>query len=89
MLSFLKLVFGSDITEAEYRYADDTPYYIRDGYTPQLLSWGQTQCIMYKSLCTGSGKFNCAAETEPDRKSHSFRFQVPASISSVLGMFLP
>ena len=38
MLSFLKLVFGSDITEAEYRYADDTPYYIRDGYTLQLLN---------------------------------------------------
>ena len=28
MLSFLKSVVGSDITEAEYRYADDTPYYI-------------------------------------------------------------
>ena len=38
MLSFLKSVVGSDITEAEYRYADDTPYYIRDGYTPQLLN---------------------------------------------------
>lgn len=46
MLSFLKSVFGSDITEAEYRYADDTPYYIRDGYTPQLLIWGQNQCII-------------------------------------------
>lgn len=38
MLSFLKLVFGSDITEAEYRYADDMPYYIRDGYTLQSLN---------------------------------------------------
>ena len=38
MLSFLKSVVGSDITETEYRYADDTPYYIRDGYTPQLLN---------------------------------------------------
>ena len=46
MLSFLKSVFGSDITETEYRYADDTPYYIRDGYTPQLLIWGQNQCII-------------------------------------------
>ena len=46
MLSFLKSVFGSDITEKEYRYADDTPYYIRDGYSPQLLIWGQNQCII-------------------------------------------
>lgn len=73
MLSFLKSVFGSDITETEYRYADDTPYYIRDGYTPQLLIWGQNQCIILT----------------PDRKSHSFLFHVSAGISSVLGMFLP
>lgn len=46
MLSFLKSVFGSDIRESEYRYADDAPYYIRDGYTPQLLIWGQKQCII-------------------------------------------
>lgn len=46
MLSFLKSVFGSDITEIEYHYANDTPYYIRDGYTPQLLIWGQNQCII-------------------------------------------
>lgn len=46
MLSFLKSVFGSDITEAEYRFADDTPYYIRDGYTPRLLILGQDQCII-------------------------------------------
>ena len=46
MLSFLKSVFGSDITETEYHYADDTPYYIRDGYVPQLLIWGQDQCII-------------------------------------------
>ena len=46
MLSFLKSVFGSDITETEYRYVDNTPYYIRDGYAPQLLIWGQNQCII-------------------------------------------
>lgn len=46
MLSFLKSVFGSDITEAEYHYADDTPYYVRDGYTSKLLIWGENQCII-------------------------------------------
>lgn len=45
MLSFLKSVFGSDIEEMEYRYENDTPYYIRDGYTPQLLVWRQNKCI--------------------------------------------
>lgn len=29
MLSFLKSVFGSDITEAEYHYVDDTPNSLR------------------------------------------------------------
>ena len=38
MLSFLKLVFGPDITVKGFDYTDDTPYYIKDGYTPQLLS---------------------------------------------------
>ncbi len=42
MLSFLKSVFASDI----HRNADDIPYYIRDGYVPQLLIWGQDQCII-------------------------------------------
>lgn len=45
MLSFLKSVFGSDIEEMEYRYENDTPYYIRDGYTPQLLVWRKNKCI--------------------------------------------
>lgn len=48
MLSFLKSVFGPNITETEYSYADDTPYYIRDGYMPQLLIWGQNKCIILK-----------------------------------------
>ena len=46
MLSFLKSVFGADITAAEYNYTDDTPYYIRDGYAPQLLIWNQSKCII-------------------------------------------
>ena len=48
MLSFLKSIFGSDITAAEYNYAPDTPYYIRDGYTPKLLIWDQEKCIILK-----------------------------------------
>ena len=44
---------------------------------------------LYNSLCTGAGKFNCAAEEELDRKSHSFRFHVSAGILSVLGVYLP
>ena len=48
MLSFLKLVFGPDITVKGFDYTDDTPYYIKDGYTPQLLSWGDHACVLLK-----------------------------------------
>lgn len=48
MVSFLKSVFGSDIAVAEYNYTNDTPYYIRDGYTPQFLIWNQNKCIILK-----------------------------------------
>lgn len=46
MLSFLKNIFGQDIITAEYCYTNDTPYYIRDGYTPQLLTWGNNKCVI-------------------------------------------
>lgn len=46
MLSFLKKIFGQDIITAEYCYTNDTPYYIRDGYTPQLLTWGNNKCVI-------------------------------------------
>ena len=46
MLSFLKSVFGSDITIAKYHYTSDAPYYIRDGYTPKYLVWNQGKCII-------------------------------------------
>jgi hypothetical protein len=48
MLSFLKSVFGSDVSMAEYKYKNDTPYYIRDGYTPKFLIWNQGKCIILK-----------------------------------------
>jgi len=48
MLSFLKSVFGSDVSIAEYKYTNDTPYYIRDGYTPKFLIWNQGKCIILK-----------------------------------------
>lgn len=48
MLSFLKLVFGPDITVKGFDYTDNTPYYIKDGYTPQLLSWGDHACVLLK-----------------------------------------
>lgn len=57
MLSFLKLVFGSDITETEYRYADNMPYYIHDGYTPQLLIWGAKPMYHFDT----KGSFQAAA----------------------------
>lgn len=41
MLSFLKLVFGPDITVKGFDYTDDTPYYIKDGYTPPIVKLGR------------------------------------------------
>ena len=48
MISFLKLVFGPNITVKGFDYTDDTPYFIKDGYTPQLLSWGDHACVLLK-----------------------------------------
>lgn len=78
MLFFLKSVFGSDITEAEYRYAEDTPYYIRDRYTPQLLIWGQNQCIILTPKDT--------SWRLPALKKQLKKFQELCSIPCALGL---
>lgn len=49
MLSFLRSVFGSDITESEYIFPDNIPYYIRDSYSPRLLKWGENECVVLEA----------------------------------------
>lgn len=46
MLDYLNLVFGDSVTAMPYRYPEQTPYYILDGYSAQILSWNQNSCIL-------------------------------------------
>lgn len=46
MLDFLKNVFGADIKIGEFIYPDETPFYVRDGYTAQVLTWHQNKCVL-------------------------------------------
>lgn len=46
MFSYLKTVFGANITVTEFDYPDNTPFYIRDGYKAQCLSWNKNQCVL-------------------------------------------
>lgn len=46
MLNFLKYVFGADIKIDEFGYPDETPFYIRDGYTAQALTFHQNKCVL-------------------------------------------
>lgn len=46
MLEFLKNIFGADITMNEFAYPDETPFYIRDGYTAQVLTFQQNKCVL-------------------------------------------
>lgn len=46
MLDFLKTIFGADIKIDEFNYPDETPFYIRDGYTAQALTLHQNKCVL-------------------------------------------
>ncbi len=46
MLGFLKTIFGDDLCITPYNYPEKTPYYIRDNYRGQHLSWMQNECIL-------------------------------------------
>lgn len=46
MLDYLNMVFGGSIMAMPYRYPKQTPYYILDGYSAQILSWNQNSCIL-------------------------------------------
>lgn len=46
MLEFLKTIFGADFFVTPYEYPEKTPYYIRDNYQGQRLSWLQNECIL-------------------------------------------
>ena len=78
MLSFLRTVFGADITETGYHYANDVPYYIRDGYSPQLLKWGENKCIILSP--------NDHSWRLPVLKKHLMKFQELCAEPCALGL---
>lgn len=46
MLDFLRTIFGDSITTAPYDCLEKIPYYIRDNYKLQRLSWKNKDCIL-------------------------------------------
>lgn len=46
MLDYLKSIFGADITLDDFNYPKNTPFFIRDGYTLQSLTFRQNKCIL-------------------------------------------
>lgn len=46
MLDFLKNIFGTAVEINEYQYPEETPFYIRDGYTARALSLHQKECVL-------------------------------------------
>lgn len=46
MVEFLKTIFGDNLSISSYEYPEKTPYYIRDNYRGQHLSWMQNECIL-------------------------------------------
>lgn len=46
MLDFLKTIFGDNITAVPYDCPEKMPYYIRDNYKLQRLSWKNNECVL-------------------------------------------
>lgn len=46
MLDFLKTIFGDNITAVPYDCPEKMPYYIRDNYKLQRLSWEGSGCVL-------------------------------------------
>ena len=48
MLDYLQSVFGAGIKVEPYVFPADVPFYIRDGYSARILSWGKNECLAVK-----------------------------------------
>lgn len=46
MITFLNSIFGTEIQISEYIYSEKVPFYIRDGYKAQMLTWKANKCIL-------------------------------------------
>lgn len=50
MFDFLKTIFGANIDVSEFDYPDKTPFFIRDGYKIQILSWKKSRCVLLSPI---------------------------------------
>ena len=50
MFDFLKTIFGDNIKVSEFDCPAKTPFYIRDGYKIQSLSWNKSQCVLLSPI---------------------------------------
>lgn len=78
MLSFLKSTFGSDITESEYIFPDNIPYYIRDSYSLRLLKWGENECVLLEA--------KDSSLRLPALKKHLKKFHELTGVQCALGL---
>lgn len=78
MLDYLKTVFGEAVSIVPYSYPSNTPYYIRDGYRTQRLSWNGKECVI---LSPGSSSWRL-----PTLKKQLKKFQETCDVPCALGL---
>ena len=78
MLDYLKTVFGETISVMPYSYPSKTPYYIRDGYHVQRLSWNGNECVILSP--------SNASWRLPTLKKQLEKFQEISDVPCALGL---
>lgn len=78
MLDYLKTVFGEAISVVSYSYPAKTPYYIRDGYHVQRLSWNGNECVILSP--------SNASWRLPTLKKQLEKFQEISNVPCALGL---
>lgn len=78
MLDYLKTVFGESISVVSYSYPAKTPYYIRDGYHVQRLSWNGNECVILSP--------SNASWRLPTLKKQLEKFQEISNVPCALGL---
>lgn len=78
MLDYLKTVFGEAVSIVPYSYPPKTPYYIRDGYHAQRLSWNENECVI---LSPGNASWRL-----PTLKKQLEKFQEICDVPCALGL---
>src|SRR5665647_1229253 len=48
MLDYLQAIFGTTMKSVPYSFPPNAPFYIKDGYTAQKLTWNKNECLIVK-----------------------------------------